>query len=47
MGVLIEIKQRWDRREGWNFFGKKQNSIQESLLDAWVTFVGGIPTCII
>jgi len=46
-GVLIELKQRWDRREKFNFFGKKQNSVQESLLDIWATFCGGIITCII
>jgi len=23
LGVLIELKQRWDRREKFNFFGKK------------------------
>jgi hypothetical protein len=36
-GILIELVQRWQRRDGWNFFGEGQNSIKESVLDALVT----------
>ena len=36
-GVCIELVQRWQRRDGWNFFGEGQNSIKESVLDALVT----------
>jgi fluoride ion exporter CrcB/FEX len=36
-GILIELVQRWQRRDGWNFFGASQNSIKESCMDALVT----------
>lgn len=37
-GVGIELVQRWKRRDGFNFFGPKQNSVKESMLDIGVTW---------